>query len=65
MFKNINNTYKDEKIAFSQIENWYLNTHCRTNKDNREKAKEVFKLYLNCEYLPEEDKRKIQNFIND
>ena len=63
LFKNTNNTFKDKKIAFSQIEDWYLRTHCRTNEDNREKAIEVFKLYLNCKYISNEDKKKIHDFI--
>ena len=63
LFKNTNNTFKDKKIAFSQIEDSYLKTHCRTNKDNRERAIEVFKIYLNCKYISNEDKKKIQDFI--
>ena len=62
-FKNTKNTYEDKKLAFSQVEFWYLKTHCRKNEATREKAKEVFKLYLNCEYISEKDKAKIQNFI--
>ena len=63
LFKNTNNTFKDKKIAFSQIEDSYLKTHCRTNKDNRERAIEVFKIYLNCKYISNEDKKKIRDFI--
>ena len=64
IFKNTKNTFDDKKIAFSQLEKWYLNTHCRNNKISREKAIEVFKLYLASEYISNEDKRKIQNFID-
>ena len=65
LFKNTKNTIEDKKIAFSQVETWYLNNDCRENKDSREKAIEVFKLYLNCEYISNKDKNKIQNFINN
>ena len=63
LFKNTKNTYEDKKLAFTQVEFWYLKTHCKKNEAAREKAKEVFKLYLNCEYISEKDKAKIQNFI--
>ena len=64
MFKNTNNTLKDKKIAFSQIEIFYLYNHCRANKETRVKAIEVFKLYLNCEYISQKDKEKLQKFID-
>ena len=65
IFKNTNNTTKDKKIAFSQLETYYLYNHCRVNKDTRDKAIEVFKLYLNCEYISKKDKDKIQKFIDE
>ena len=34
-------------------------------KDSREKAIEVFKLYLDSEFIKEEDKNKIRKFINN
>ena len=64
LFKNTKNTVEDKKIAFSQLETWYLNNHCRSNKDTREKALEVFKLYLGCELISDKDKKKIQKFID-
>ena len=64
LFKNTENTVEDKKIAFSQLETWYLNNHCRSNKDTREKAIEVFKLYLGCELISDKDKLKIQKFID-
>ena len=64
LLKNTKNTFEDKKIAFSQVEQWYLNCFCRNNKDSREKAIEVFKLYLDNEYVSNEDKNKIQKFIN-
>ena len=65
LFKNTKNTVEDKKIAFSQLETWYLNNHCRSNKDTREKALEVFKLYLGCELISDKDKKKIQKFIDE
>ena len=65
LFKNTKNTFEDKKIAFSQLEIWYLNNFCRDIKDTREKAIEVFKLYLGSEFIKEEDKNKIKNFIDN
>ena len=56
--KNTKNTFEDKKIAFSEIEEWYLNNPTFSmNKNTREKAIEVFKLYLNNEYVSKEDKK--------
>ena len=63
LFKNTKNTYEDKKIAFSQIEVYYLKNFCRYNIVTREKGKEIFNLYLNCEYISKKDKVKIQDFI--
>ena len=38
IFKNTKNTFEDKKIAFSQVENNYLNNFCRGFKETREKA---------------------------
>jgi len=65
LFKNTKNTFKDKKIAFSQLETWYLNNHCRGNIYTKEKAIKVFKLFLNNKYISKNDKTKIQNFIDE
>ena len=65
IFKTTKNTVEDKKIAFTELENWYLNNNCRNNKDTREKAIEVFKLYLESEFIKEEDKDKIRKFIDN
>ena len=65
LFKNTKNTFDDKKIAFSQLEAWYLNIHCKNNKITRDRAIEVFKLFLDNEYVSENDKKKIQNFIDN
>ena len=66
LFKNTKNTFEDKKIAFSQLEEWYLNKlFCRNNKNTRERAIEVFKLYLNNEYVSKEDKKNLEDFMNN
>ena len=66
LFKNTKNTYEDKKIAFAQLENWYLNKDiCRTNKITRKRAIEVFKFYLDNEFVSKEDKKKLEDFINN
>ena len=65
LFKNTKNTTNDKKIAFSQLEEWYLKIYCRNNEDTRDKAIEVFKLFLENKYISESDKNKIRKFINN
>ena len=65
LYKNTKDTFEDKKIAFSQLERWYLNIYCKDDKESREKAIEVFKLYLDCKYLTDEDKNKIRNYIEN
>ena len=62
LFKNTKNTFKDKKIAFSQLDKWYLQ-RCRINKDTKDKAIEILQLYLNNKYISVEDKKKIEYFI--
>ena len=63
LFKNTKNSYEKKKIAYQQLELYYLNNFCQKNKVTREKAKEIFNLYLNCVYISKKDKTKIQDFI--
>ena len=65
IFKNTKNTFEDKKIAFSQVESNYLNNYCRGIKETREKAIDVLKIYLESEFIKEEDKNKIKNFIDN
>ena len=64
IFKNTDNTFEDKKIAFSQLEFWYLNSYCKEFKETREKAFETFKIFLGSEFIKEEDKNKIKLFMN-
>lgn len=60
------NNYKDKKIAFSQLDTWYLKqTICQNNTNTRDKAIRIFKLYLDNKFISKEDKIKIKNFIDN
>ena len=63
-FKNTKNTLDDKKIAFWQLESLYFNNECRNNKAITKRAIEVCKLFLDNEFVSEEGKNKIKNFIN-
>ena len=53
-------------MAFVLSEYTYLNLDfCRPNKNTRKRAIEVFKLYLYNEYVSKEDKKKLEDFINN
>ena len=65
LFKNTKNTVNDKKIAFSRLEEIYLKNFCRNNKETRNKAIKVFELFLENEYVSENDKKKIRDFINN
>ena len=66
LFKNTKNTKEDKKIAFSQVKYYYLDIkYCRNNKVTREKAISVFKSYLGNEYVSDEDKKKLRDFIDN
>jgi len=66
LFKNTKNTKEDKKIAFSQVKYYYLDIkYCRKNKVTREKAISIFKLYLENEYVSDEDKKKLRDFIDN
>ena len=62
LFKNTKNTFEDKKIAFSQLDEWYLQK-CRKNKVTKDKAIGILQLYLNNKYVSKEDKKKIEYFI--
>ena len=63
--KNMNKTEHDKKIVFSQMKNWYLNIFCRKNKDTREMAIRIFKKYIDNDYVLDEDKKILQDFIDN
>ena len=62
LFKNTKNTFEDKKIAFSQLDEWYLQK-CRKNKATKDKALGILQLYLNSIYVSKGDKKKIEYFI--
>ena len=65
LLKNTKNTTEDKNIAFSQVETWYLKNFCKRNKDTREMAINIFKLYISNEYVSDINKKKLQDFINN
>jgi len=66
LFELTKNTIRDKNIAFSQLDHWYLQKKiCRNNKITKDKALKVFNLYLKSVYIRKENKKKIQDFIND
>ena len=64
LYKNTKNNFRDKKIAFSQLDKWYIQK-CRKIKVGKDKANRVFQLYLNNEYVSKEDKKKIESFIEN
>ena len=64
LYKNTKDTIEDKKIFFSQVEDWYLNIFCKNDKDNREKAVELFKIWLENKYISDIDRNKIKKFID-
>ena len=64
LFKNTKDTLDDKKILISLTERYYFNNLCKDDKENRERAIELFKLYLENKYISDDDKKKVQDFIN-
>ena len=60
-----NNTIKDKKIASFELKKWYFENKCRNNSFIKEKAKNVCKLFLKNEYIEDQMKKEIQNFLNN
>ena len=57
---------KTEKYIISFVyENLFLNNKCRYNINIREEAKKTAKLFLDDQYMIEEEKNKIQIFMNE
>jgi glycosyltransferase involved in cell wall biosynthesis len=61
--KTENNTY-DKNIASYELENTFLNNHCKTNQFIRETAKNICKLFLENKYINEDIKNKISIYLN-
>ena len=60
-----NNTICDKRFASFQLDIWYLNHKCRNNNFRKEKGKYVCKLFLENEYIDNDVKNKIKNFLNE
>jgi len=64
LLQNTINTKTDRKLASFEINN-FLNNGCKNNLNVRGEAKTVFDLFLKDEYIEEDLKNKIQNFLNE
>ena len=58
------NTIYDKRFASFQLNELYLNHQCRNNKFTKEKGKYVCKLFLGNEYIDNDVKNRIKNFLN-
>ena len=61
---NTNNTVTDKKIAMAEFDSWYFNNECKNNEFIKERGRNVSKLFLENEYIDENEKNKIRNFLN-
>ena len=64
LVQNTINTKTDRKLAWYEINN-FLNNGCKNNLNVREEAKRIFDLFLKDEFIEEDLKNKIQNFLNE
>ena len=61
---NTNNTVTDKKIAMAEFDSWYFNNECKNNEFIKERGRNVSRLFLENEYIDENEKNKIRNFVN-
>ena len=52
-------------IAFFSFNRWYLSNKCRYFDNTIEKAKIIANLYIENEYIKDEDKKKLFKFLNE
>ena len=64
VFDKTENNKDDKKIAFFQLEEWFLDHKCRNNLEVKERALNLCNKFLDSPYIEEQDKNKIRNFIN-
>ena len=64
LLQNTINTKTDRKLASFEINN-FLNNGCKNNLNARSEEKTVFDLFLKDEFIEEDLKNKIQNFLNE
>lgn len=65
LFDKTKNTVEDKKIAFSQLEKFYLDNLCKSNPNYKKMALNIIDLFLNSEYISLADKKKIRIFLAD
>ena len=65
MLNKTENTFFDKQIAFFSFDRWYLSNKCRYFVNTLEKAKNISKLYIENEYIQDEDKKKLIKFLNE
>ena len=65
ILEKTDNTFYDKKVAFFNYKSLLLNSKCRNNTNNREKAINISYLFLNNKYIDEKDKKQIKNFLNE
>ena len=61
--KTENNSF-DKNFASYELNNWYLKHECKNNEFNRERGKYVCKLFLENQYINNNIKHDINNFLN-
>ena len=64
IFNKTKDTIDDKKIAFSQLQTWYMGNECRNNIETRENFIKLSKLFLDNKYIEEKDKETIKIFID-
>lgn len=65
MLYKTENTFYDKQIAFFSFNRWYLSNKCRYFDNTIEKAKIIAKLYIENEYIRDEDKKKLFKFLKE
>lgn len=64
LLENTINTKTDKQLASFEINN-FLENECKNNLNVRGEAKKIFDLFLKDEFIEEDVKNKIQNFLNE
>ena len=64
LLKNTNNNIYDKRIAYVELNKYYLNHYCRFNIYNKERANRILILFLNNIYIENNAKKRIKKFLN-
>ena len=65
LLAHTNNTVHDKKIASYELENFFLNDKCRNCQFIKERGENICKLFLENEFIEDNVKMKIKNFLNE